>query len=106
MKDKIGIWLKENWFKLAIIICILMVVIGELVKIRDGQLKGQANSAALKKCLSAVESRYSSDWDSECTINGMNGKKKGCTLPTWVVTRLDDMMMKDKDNCFKQYPQS
>lgn len=117
MNEKTKIWFQDNWFKLAIIICILITVIGfiqynnqknsqELLKIRDEQLKRQENSDALKRCLLTAELMHGSNWDSECKINSMNGKKESCTLPTWDAKIVEDKLIKDKDDCFKQYSQS
>lgn len=117
----VGHWFQENWFKLAIIICILIGITvffqynkqrdsekanQELLKITNEELKKQENSTALQRCLLAANIQYSLNWNAECKINSMNDKIEDCTLPTWDAEIVENKRVKDKDYCFKQYPQN
>jgi hypothetical protein len=101
-------FIKENWFKLGILIILLVLAIG-YISFLDGknslatakQTQEHLNNAKLDTCLSAVEISTSALWESEC--KRLN-KESNCALPTSLADSIDDGMRKDKDLCFKRYP--
>lgn len=115
-------FLKDNWFKIALLIIILIGIIGYISYLNNAEkdkvskdfnsnyqaiLEKDVNAKALKDCLEKANSDYLINWNTECTINGTDSRKYGeCTeLPIWDVKVLDDRKNTDKQDCFKQYPQ-
>lgn len=89
--------------------------------------KNENNSQELKSCLVAARAGYDANWKTSCqtkysqclSIGYTNGYTYclsiydpegdgtwSCTLSPSEATRWDEAMQSDKQNCYKQYPQS
>jgi len=129
-------FLKENWFKLGIIIIILVLVFLTYYSlvIRPEQLKVE-NQNMLQVCLDIADIDYASDWATACATNaksveaGYDACLKGadgyamtatmcrnllgtpdnsatCTLPTAMANQVNTYHTENKADCYKQHPQS
>lgn len=88
MSDQQKSFFAANWFKLFIV---LAVVLAFLLYLERG--------FALDRCLENVNESYSKRWDEECAKAKL---KAGCDLP-FVGAALNNMKDKQTDQCFRRY---
>lgn len=113
-------WLKENWFKIGLIVVGLGAVFAlyqALVSIPREKMERQAAEqrterfaedtqrtlmrTSLNMCLDSAEISKSSWWESECIR--LRGTEE-CALPEFNVDMITKAYENDKDDCFKKYP--
>jgi hypothetical protein len=113
-------WIKENWFKLGILLILLFIAwtfyykLVVLPGIESNREQAQATLKELKekseresieasrnRCLSAADIDYSLNWNSACKSLG---KKEDCTLPTLNANNINDFRQSSRDECYKKYP--
>lgn len=119
-------FIEDNWFKIGFLFITLFAVL--LVgyyfviyqpkynkeRLSEQQAKDfQSNmdeinakdesAKLLQGCLDEADINYTSAWDATCITNG---DKAGCGLYSGQTTILENRKENDKQNCFKQYPQS
>ncbi len=118
-------WVKENWFKLGILIAILILsaspayYFGIYLPQKDATAQSAATFQALEAqyqkdevagklqdCLDAADSNYNDLFTEDCKLEG----KTDCDTNASVYMSTAEALQKDRDNqkdfCFKQYPQN
>lgn len=107
---------KDNWFKICILVIVLVGIVGYLSFLNtveqnkqyqqlENRIKVNSDKDALDSCLESAERVYSLDWDISCKTNGVNSKEPDCSLPNTTADHIEDRLQINKQNCFKQYPQ-
>lgn len=125
-------WANDNLVKISLFIIALaaayyLVIFipqknKEQIYLQKQQLQEQANiqkqkdqeqinlqnqkKQGLQDCLNLAEQHYTTNWNGDCPINGLDKKTDGCTLSVHESSRWDSMEQQEKDNCFKQYSQN
>lgn len=75
-------------------------------KYRDEQAASAFNGVQLQNCLDTAEGSYAKNWENSCLNSGIDKRTEDCQLlPKIQADSLDDLRSKEKQNCFKQYPQ-
>lgn len=109
-------WLKDNWFKLAIVGVLLLITYPVYYhyviynpqkdqKARDAERTKQIEEQEAREsivvarniCLAEAEMSYSIDWDNACKEDGANHKNKNCRLPGTIAERLEKRLNARKE---------
>ncbi len=88
MSDQPKSFFAANWFKLFIVLAIVLAFL--LYLERESQLD---------QCLENVNESYSKRWDEECSKLKL---KAGCDLP-FTGASLNNLKDKQNDQCFRRY---
>lgn len=67
---------------------------------RQKDLEEAYRKEALYNCLDNAYENYTKSWNEECK---RLGKSEDCSLPMYLVERLDELYAKDREQCFKLY---
>lgn len=124
------LFLKENWFRLVIILISLVVALSagwyfvfrlpaqNQIKIdqaqerwdKEQQIKKENfdkeisekefNKRRLQLCLDDAQERYSNGWDEECDAVGLPAD---CRLPEYNADTQNEYLDSYKDDCYKTY---
>lgn len=95
---------RENWFRVAILIAIAIVVIAGITIFAISISIKKDKAYALSMCLHNADIKYESLWSDNCSR--AYGNNVCNELPGKVVDQLDAYLTQDKEFCFKQYPQN
>ncbi len=112
-------WLKENWFRLGILLLILIALIvvayyflylipnqrqGEQWQQTSAQISKDAQVGTAerdyKSCLFSAQLTYDGNWSANC-IDGSN--TSGCKIPSAIAVALRAQLASDQDLCEKHY---
>jgi len=108
-------WLGENWFKIAVLIVVLIIGLGYVgylnrkTTLADDAARRKALTEILEKsdreskiesCLTMADVQQEVFWESEC--KGL-GRGENCSLPTYNADRVDAEYRRDRDECYKRY---
>ena len=95
-------FLKENWFKVCIIIAILIIPFSVLWYF---VINPYLNSKKLDKCLVNSKEEYRNRFKSSCVIDGREiGKDGFCLQSSERADKLGEYYKELKNDCFKKYP--
>jgi|SRR3989338_2897947 len=117
-------FLKNNWFKLCIVIASFIVAISlyqslvvipreearrkeakESLKAIEDKFEKEDAQRQLNLCLSAADIDYGINWNSQCKTFGVNHKGEDCTLPKYNADTIEGWKSDARNECFRKYPQ-
>jgi len=65
--------------------------------------KNVARKEKYDACVATAYERHQRDWAFNCQSFGMDGKAKGCTLPTYIANPLLDELRSGKEGCLNEF---
>ena len=110
-------FIKENWFKLVIVILLSIVALGYIFSQYANYQKQQSQiqldkekQINLEKCLATAQENYELTWNNACSngignwINICQGEQEEnceqCILSDEEANRLNLLLKKDKEDCY------